>query len=214
MTKAQFQALGLTEEQSKACEKASLEELTGYVSAETHKTLTTEKEQLEQSAKDHEKQLETLKKSSGDVESLKQEIESLQKSNKEREDSHSKELHQLKVDSAVETAILSAGGLNAKAVRALLDLNEAKLNSDGSVVGLSEQMGKLQKAEDSKFLFQDKNAAPPMKGAKLGESRDGGSTSPFDVTKEQLKSMSMKERFQFSKANPEQYKQAYEGGIQ
>ena len=55
---------------------------------------------------------------------------------------------------------------------ALLDLKDAKLDEDGSVKGLSEQIEKLSKAEDSKFLFDTAPAQPKLKGFQPGASSD------------------------------------------
>lgn len=174
MKKEEFVALGISEELAVKCEKASLEELKTFVPKTKLEEVTAEKIQLETTVKEHSTQLETLKKSKGNAEDLQAEIAKLQEENTAKEQAHSQEIHQLKVDSAVETAILNAGGKNAKAVRALLNLAEPKLNEDGTVLGLGEQMKKLQKAEDSKFLFTDPNAKPTLKGATAGEGKDSG----------------------------------------
>lgn len=56
----------------------------------------------------------------------------------------------------MDKALAAGGAKNVKAVKALLDLTDAKLSDDGTVKGLSEQIQKLQAGEDSKFLFAEK----------------------------------------------------------
>lgn len=54
----------------------------------------------------------------------------------------------------------------------LLYLTDAKLQEDGSVKGLSEQIEKLAKAEDSKFLFEEAQTKPKLKGFQPGASSE------------------------------------------
>lgn len=188
----------MTEEQAKTCGEASSKELKTFVPQSKLDEVTAEKTKLEATVKEHATQLETLKKSKGDLDGLKAQIEALQTENKTREETHAQEMHNLKVDSAVETAILSSGGKNAKAVRALLELDNAQLNGDGAVVGLSEQMKKLQTAEDSKFLFADKNATPTLKGATPARGKDQSSGGEVDTSK-----MSYIEMCKYLEDNPD-----------
>ena len=51
-------------------------------------------------------QLSELKNSTGDVEALKKQISDLQTANKTKEDEHKAEMKQLKIDMAVETALI------------------------------------------------------------------------------------------------------------
>ena len=109
---------------------------------------------------DRDSQLDTLKKSAGDNESLSQQIADLQAANQTAKDSYEAQMNQLKIDFAVEKALTGAKAKNVTAAKALLDLKDAKLDEDGSVKGLSEQIEKLSKAEDSKFLFDTAPAQP------------------------------------------------------
>ena len=75
----------------------------------------------------------------------------------------------------MQLALASSGALNAKAVRALLDVDaeKAEFAEDGSLKGLSDQIQKLQKAEDSKMLFKAADTKPVLKGFKPAEGKDG-----------------------------------------
>ena len=107
---------------------------------DTIATLTSEKASLEKQVSERDSQLETLKNSTGDVEALKKQIETLQADNKAAVDAHAAEIKQMKVNSAIEAAITGAKGKNAKAIKALLNLENAELAEDGTVKGLAEQM--------------------------------------------------------------------------
>jgi myosin heavy subunit len=132
--------------------------------------------------KDHAevlKQLGVLQKETGDVQSLKDKIQELQDNAKEAEKTHAAEIQTLKINNAVDNALTGAKALNVKAVKALLDLEGAELDEDGSVKGLAEQIKNLQTAEDSKFLF----GSSTMKGAKPGESGNDDGDKGVDTSK-------------------------------
>ena len=123
-----------------------IENAKGTASTEI-KNLQTEVEGLKTQVGDRDKQLETLKASAGDNADLKKQIEDLQTENATAKATHESELNQLKIDFAVEKALTGAKAKNIKAVKALLELGEAKLDKDGNVKGLDEQIEKLRSGE-------------------------------------------------------------------
>lgn len=139
------------------------------------------KKAAETALADRDKQLEDLKKSSGDNEALKKQIEQLQNDNKAAKEKYDADILKIKMDNAVDAALGEAGAKNAKAVRGLLMefLADAKLDTDGKVKGLAEQLAALKSAEDSSFLFNapQNPGTPNMAGMKPGE-RDGGAPDP------------------------------------
>ena len=113
---------------------------------------------LQKQIGERDKQLETLKKSSGDNETLKKQISDLQTANKKAKDDYDANLKQLTLGSKIDVALLGAKAKNTKAVRALLD--ESKISLDGeNVLGLKEQLEQVQK--DNPYLFGDKPDNPP-----------------------------------------------------
>ena len=156
MTRKQLEDLGLTKEQADSVMKINgddIENAKGTTSTEI-KNLQTEVEGLKTQVGDRDKQLETLKASAGDNADLKKKIEDLQTENATAKATHESELNQLKIDFAVEKALTGAKAKNIKAVKALLELGEAKLDKDGNVKGLDEQIEKLRSGDDTKFLFE------------------------------------------------------------
>ena len=152
------------------------------------------------------KQLGALQKETGDVQSLKDKIQELQDNAKEAEKTHAAEMHTLKVNNAVETALIGAKALNVKAVKALLKLEGAELAEDGTVKGLADQIKALQTAEDSKFMFG--SSVPKVKGATVGEPSDGDDKG---MTLDKLRKLSPVERHEFAIKNPTEYKNLYGG---
>lgn len=167
MKRTELEALGLTKEQTDEVIKINgndIENAKAGVSG-----LKAENESLARQVKERDKQIETLKAAAGDNEDLKKQIETLQADNKAKDEAHAKELNQLKIDAAVERALKDGGAKNVKAVKALLELADAKLDDDGAVKGLSEQIEKLKADETSKFLFEEGQQAQ-FKGFQPGAS--------------------------------------------
>lgn len=156
-------------------------------------TVTKEKEKLESDIAERNAQLETLKESAGSVDDLKAQIAKLQSENAQKDKAHKAEMDAFKIDIAVDKAIAGAKGKNIKAIKALLNMNEIKLDKDGNVVGYSEQLENLMKADDSKFLFdtpQDHSLQgfnPAASGNSLGSNNGGVDISK--MTYEQIVAM-------------------------
>lgn len=183
MKKEDFVKLGVAEDLALNCEKASAEELKGFIPKARFDEVNNEKKTLEAAVADRDKQLETLKNSTGDVESLKKQITDLQTENKTKDEAHAAEIKRLKIDSAVETALIAAKAKNAIAVKALLkDLDKAELADDGTVKGLADQITALQKSDD--YLFEAKEVKKNIiKGAKPGETGNESGDNAVDTSK-------------------------------
>ena len=170
MRKEEFVKLGIDEETAKKLEAASLEELKGYITKTRFDEVNEAKKKAESTVAERDKQLDDLKKSTGDVEAMKKQIETLQADNKAKEDAHKAEIKQLKIDNAVDSALGEAKAKNKIAVKALLkDLDKAELGEDGLIKGLADQIKALQKSDS--YLFEQ--TSTKVKGAKPGESGDG-----------------------------------------
>lgn len=175
MTKEQAKALGLDDAAAEKVAAESAKELKEYVKKSDYDTLTAEKAQLEKDVKTRDGQIEQLKKA--DPEKLQQTITDLQTQNTTNKADYEKQLKSQKVDSAVQLALAKAGAINVPAVSFLLkqgglDSEKAEFAEDGSLKGLSEQIKKLQGAEDSKMLFKAADAKPTFKGFKPAEGSD------------------------------------------
>lgn len=179
-----------------------------FVARSDFNTVNAEKKALADTVKERDKQLETLKASTGDVDALKTQIATLQTENANAAKAHEAEIKRLKIDTAVELALSAAKAKNVKAVKALLDLEKAELDEDGTVKGLAEQIQKLTKAPDSGFMFEQTKQKQNFKGFKPGERGDG---SEGGMTLEELRKMSPVDRYKFAQENPEQYKELYGG---
>lgn len=176
MKKEDFVKLGIDEETAKKCESAVQDLLKGFIPKSRFDEVNEEKKKLESTLKERDDQLETLKKSTGNAEDLKKQIEDLQNDNKAKDEAHAAEIKQLKIDAAVEAALTGAKAKNNTAVKALLkDLDKAELAEDGTIKGLADQIGALQKSDP--YLFTEANQK--FKGAEVGKSNNGDGKVDF-----------------------------------
>lgn len=185
MTRKQLEDLGLTKEQVDSVMKINgddIENAKGAASTEI-KNLQTEVEGLKTQVGDRDKQLETLKASAGDNADLKKKIEDLQTENATAKATHESELNQLKIDFAVEKALTGAKAKNITAVKALLDLKDAKFDKEGNVKGLAEQIEKLTSDEGTKFLFEAQKQQQNFKGFQPGASAQQRPGAEVDTSK-------------------------------
>ena len=144
MKKEEFTALGISEELAEKAEKASEKELKGYVKKNELDEAKKENQTLQQSVKDRDKQLEDLKKASGDHEELKKQIETLQGENKAAKEKYDAEMKELKLTTAIKLAV--AGKVHDEDIAAgLFDRSKLILSDDGKVTGLEEQLKSIQK---------------------------------------------------------------------
>ena len=205
MTRKQLEDLGLTKEQADSIMKINgddIENAKGTASTEI-KNLQTEVEGLKTQVGDRDKQLETLKASAGDNADLKKQIEDLQTENATAKANHESELNQLKIDFAVEKALTGAKAKNIKAVKALLELNDAKLDKDGNVKGLAEQIEKLTSGDDTKFLFEVQKQTKQQQNFKGFQPGASGEQKPGEGEKVDFSKMSYDELTAYMEANPD-----------
>lgn len=161
-------AMGLTEEQAKKV----MDSLDGnYVTKTRFNEVNEENKTLKQTVSDRDKQLDDLKKSSGDSAELKKQIETLQKQNADDKAAYEKEMAQVKLDNAVENALAAAGVKNNKALKALLDTEKIKLDDSGKLSGLEEQLKEVRKTDPYMFAEKEQRQTS-FKGFQPGASSD------------------------------------------
>lgn len=191
MKKEDLIALGLTEEQAQKV----LDAVKDYIPASRLSEVEKERDSLKSTLKERDGQLENLRKSSGDNAALQQQITDLQKANADQQKAHDAEIAQLKLDNAVNSALLAAGAKNVKAVRSLIDAEKLRLEKDGTVTGLSDQIKAVQKSDA--YLFTEKQQPQQFKGFQPGASADIKPGTDVDTSK-----MTYSEMVAYLAANP------------
>lgn len=204
MNKEELIKLGISE----TVANQIMESLNGsFVPKSRFNEINTELAAARSTIKERDTQLETLRKSTGDIDALKKQIADLQSENDKQKKTHDAEMKSLRVGNAVELALKSAGAKNNTAARALMAefLAKAELADDGSVKGLDAEIKRLVDGADTEFLFE-KPGKYGMNGAKPGEKGDNGAGG---MTLEKLRAMSPTERYEFATKHPEDYKTLY-----
>ena len=140
-----------------------------FIPKDKYNEVAEAKKKLEADIAERDKQLEDLKKAAGSNEELKKQIEALQAENKKAVEEWQAKMAQMQLDFALEKALAAAKAKNAKAVKALLDLEKVKLDGE-QLLGLDDQLKELQKSDA--YLFGESGKVgsgtnPP--GAGTGE---------------------------------------------
>lgn len=193
--KAEFVAIGISEELAVKAEKASQEELKGYVERSAHDEVVEENKALKASVSERDKQLETLRTSAGNNEELKKQIETMKQQNEDQEKAHKAELAQLRLDNAIDVAMTAAGAKNGKAVKALIDVSKVKLGEDGKLTGWDDQIKEIQKSDAYLFNAKQQNT---FRGFQPGASGDNKPDTKVDMSK-----MSYEELTAYIENNPD-----------
>jgi predicted RNase H-like nuclease (RuvC/YqgF family) len=108
------------------------------------------KKKLEADLAARDQQLEQLKQAAGNSEELKKQIEALQAENQKAAEEWQAKMAQMQLDFAIDKALTAAKAKNAKAVKALLDMEKVKLDGE-QLLGLDDQLKELQKSDA--YLF-------------------------------------------------------------
>lgn len=133
-------------------------------------TVKGELETANKTIKDRDNQLRELKDSAKDNEELAKKIEDLEKANKDAAATHKAELDNLKINNAIDKSLMSFKAKTPKAVKAMLDMDVIKIDKDGNITGVDEQVKTLCEADDTKYLFE--SSIPKLKGTQPGHGAD------------------------------------------
>lgn len=170
MKKEEFTALGISEELAEKAAEASKKELEGFIPQTRFNEVNEAKKQLEKDVSARDKQLEELKKSAGDNESLTKQIADLQAENKAAQEKYDADMMALKLSTAIKLAI-GESAHDADLVAGQVDAGKLVLMEDGKVAGLEEQIKALK--ETKGFLFKDAGASETDKGQTAADKKKG-----------------------------------------
>lgn len=175
-----------------------------YVEKTKFDEATTAKANLETQIKERDKQLETLKKTTGDKEKLESTIKQLQEENKSSKTKYEQDLKNLRIDSAVKLKLTNTAQ-DVDIVANLIDKTKLIVSDDGTVAGLDEQINPLKQSKP--FLFKETKSKggsyDPAGGA------GGNTVNPF-----KRETFSLTEQGKLFKENPALAKSlAQEAGI-
>ena len=199
--------IGVADDKMDEAEKAVKDYLDGdFVTKARFNEVNESKKSLTEQLAERDKQLTTLKKSAGDNEGLKKEIEALQAANKEQKAEFEAQAKALKIDTAVKLAIADSAQ-DVDIVAGLIDKAKLILGEDGKVTGLTEQVEALKK--DKAFLFKGTSGSNP------NYNPNGGGNNPPATNPFKKETFNLTEQGKMLRDNPEQARaMAAEAGVQ
>lgn len=163
------------------------------VPKDQYNTLSETNKQLKADVKTRDDQLEELKKA-GSVEDLKKQLEDAQEANKNAQKEYDQKIADMKFDAAIEKALASA--LHPDLIAKQIDKSKLKLNKDGTIDGLEEQVKTLK--ETYKDMF---------KPDKKGNTPANPEGTPKAITKEEFANMKYADKLKIYNENRELYEQ-------
>lgn len=190
MKREMLKEIGLTDEQiDKVMAENGADIEKQKAAAETSKA---ELDGLKSQLAERDKQLKELQSGAGDNAALKEQLEALQQANKEQKAAFEQQMQDLRFQAALQTELIKADVIDADLVNVKLDKSKIKLNDDGTLAGLSEQLEGLKTSYG--FLFKQQTA-PVITGAEPANK-----TKSVDKPVEQ---MTYSEMMAYMAANPD-----------
>ena len=191
MKREMLKELGLTDEQiDKVMAENGRDVEKHKTAAETSKA---ELDGLKTQLTERDKQFKELQASTGDNATLKEQLTALEAANKEQKAVFEQQMQDLRFQAALNTELLKADVVDADLVGVKLDKSKIKLNDDGTLAGLSEQLDGLKTSYS--FLFKQPPPALALTGVEPANK-----TKPADKPVEQ---MTYSEMMAYMAANPD-----------
>lgn len=165
MTIEEFvKSLGVPEDREAAAVTAAKKYLDGdYVTKARFNEVNESKKGLETQLTERDKQLESLKKSSGDSDALKAQIKELQTANETAKAESEARIKELQFTNAIKLAVADKAQ-DTDIVSSLFDKGKLILSEDGKVTGLDEQLKTLMESKPFLFKGQTKPNYNPASG--------------------------------------------------
>lgn len=113
-------------------------------------TLTSDKANLSDQLKEANKTINSIKRDNTDNEVLQEKIKDLEDKLKVKQ----KELTSSRINSAIELKLTKEGARNVSLTAKAIDTDKVKVDDEGNITGLDEQIESLKKSEDTAFLFE------------------------------------------------------------
>lgn len=195
--------IGIAKDNMEAAEKEFKAFLDGsYVPKARFNEVNEEKKTLQATVSDRDKQLEELKKTSGDTAALNKKIEQLQADNKKAKEESEAKIKEMQLTNAIKLAIVGKVH-DEDIVSGLFDRSKLILSEDGKVTGLEEQLKTIEK--NKPFLFKD------SKGGGYEPNAGKGNTGKNPFAKD---SFNLTEQGKLFTTNPEEARRlAAEAGV-
>lgn len=135
---------------------------------ERYSKVKNQKNELDKQLADRDKQIEELMKNNSSNTELLNQLEALKQENLNSKNEYESKISKLEFNYALDKALLGAKCRNTTALKALLRLDDIKMN-EGKLEGLEEQLETLR--ENDSYLFEE------VPGVNTGSVGNFGSTA-------------------------------------
>lgn len=200
MTKDELMKLGLSEE---LADKVVEDYGKNYVSKDQFNAKNDKLKSVEGELSKVRGEIDNLQKANANNDELKKQIDALKADSDKRTTEYEAKIKSMEIDNIVNTALSGVKSKNNKAVRALLDLNDVKIEN-GEIKGLKDQLDAVMK--ENPFLFGE-NTKPI--GTPAGN--EGGKHGTHTITSKEFAKMNYAERSKLYDENQELYNQLSKG---
>lgn len=200
MTKDELMKLGLSEE---VADKLVEDYGKNYVSKDQFNAKNDKLKSVEGELSKVRGEIDNLQKANANNDELKKQIDALKADSDKRTTEYEAKIKSMEIDNIVNTALSGVKSKNNKAVRALLDLTDAKIEN-GEIKGLKDQLDAVMK--ENPFLFGE-NTKPI--GTPAGN--EGGKHGTHTITSKEFAKMNYAERSKLYDENQELYNQLSKG---
>lgn len=184
MTLEQLIALGLSEEQAKKVLEAHQATLKDkHVPIDRFNEINEAKKQAEEALKERDKQLKDLADKAKGNEDLTKQIADLQEANKKATEGYESKIKQMQFDHSLDAELKAAGAKNVKAIKALLNLENIKLDAE-KFTGLKEQLDEMRKSDAYLFDQTLGGRTPQNNGGSAFAGKNPWKKETFNLTEQ------------------------------
>lgn len=143
----------LSDEKKKEFESQDLRDVSGgkFVDKERFEQVNNQAKEYKKQVGERDTQISNLKEQYKDVDGLKEKFEQLEKDNKKKVEDYENKINKIVFDNALKSALASYKCKDTDYLMSKINREAIKLNDDGSMVGLKEQVEPFKK--DHEYLF-------------------------------------------------------------
>lgn len=144
----------LSDEKKKEYEKQDLQDVSDgkYVPKERFDQVNNQVKEYKKQVSDRDTQISNLKEEFKDVDGLKDKIEQLTRDNAKQKEDYENQIKTINFNNALKAGLSSYKCKDEDYLMSKIDRNSIKLNSDGTILGLKEQVEAFKKGHE--YLFE------------------------------------------------------------
>ena len=166
----------LPEEKKKEYAKQDLQDVSEgkYVPKDRFDQVNQQSKDYKEQVSERDRQIESLKNEFKDVDGLKDKVEQLTRDNAKQKEDYENQIKTINFNNALKASLSSYNCKDEDYLMSKIDRNSIKLNSDGTILGLKEQVEAFKQGHE--YLFEKE-----IKGT--GSFNTGGGSSEGNTPK-------------------------------